>query len=145
MLWRDLSSWGWDPWREVERLQGNMDRLLTRLDQSRTPEFPALNVWSAEDDMVVTCELPGMDTKDLDISVVKETLTVKGVRKPEVVKENHRFHRRERGHGEFVRTIQLPYKVDAASVKAAYDRGILTITLPRAPEEKPRKISVRNA
>ncbi len=145
MFWRDLNDWGWDPWRDMERLQSNMDRLLSRMDQSRAREFPALNVWSAEDDMVVTCELPGIDTADLDISVVKETLTLKGTRRPEALKENEKYHRRERGHGEFVRTIQLPYKVDAAGVKAAYDKGILQIKLPRAPEEKPRKISVQSA
>lgn len=145
MLWEDFGRLGrgWDPLKELRHLQSELDRLYTGMRKTAAPEFPAINVWGGEDDMVVTCELPGVAADHLDVAVVKETLTIKGSRKPGSLKEGETYHRRERGYGDFTRTIQLPYKVDADGVKARFDKGILYLTLPRAPEEKPRKISVK--
>jgi HSP20 family protein len=88
--------------------------------------------------------LPGIDPNAIDISVVGKTLTLRGSRKPEEFKENESYHRRERWHGQFTKTIELPFDIDSGKVDAQYRKGILRITLPRAEADKPRKISVKS-
>jgi len=92
---------------------------------------------------VVTAELPGLDVKDLEITVVCETLTISGERKSESLTEDAVYHRQERGIGKFTRMLDLPFTVDANKVHATLDRGVLCILLPRAEQDKPRKISVK--
>jgi len=142
MLWSDLERIGRliDPWREFERV----NRSLSRWVSPSTIEFPAVNVWVAGDTAVVTTELPGIDPSAIDISVVGKTLTLRGSRKPEEFKENESYHRRERWHGQFTKTIELPFDIDSGKVDAQYRKGILRITLPRAEADKPRKISVKS-
>ncbi|MDT8271740.1 MAG: Hsp20/alpha crystallin family protein [Desulfomonilia bacterium] len=93
--------------------------------------------------MIITSEIPGIDPADLDLSVTGDTLTIKGIRKPLVLGEGETWHRRERGYGNFFRTVQLPYTVDGNKIDAQYTQGVLRIVLPRAEADKPRKISVK--
>ncbi len=135
-------------WREVDRLQREMNRLFESYTPGRTrpaPGYPALNLWSSEEGLKVTAEMPGVNSDDLDVSVVGETLTLTGVRKPDQLPEEARYHRQERGFGKFSRSIQLPYAVDVKKVEALFKDGVLQISLPRAEETKPRKISVKVA
>ncbi len=134
-------------WREMERLQRDMNQLVGGLgSRVVTPaSFPAMNVWTGDDTAVITAEVPGVSADEIDISVVGETLTLSGERKPEDLEGGVRYHRRERGGGRFSRSIELPFRVDADKVEAAYDKGILRVTLPRAEADKPRKITVRAA
>ncbi len=132
-------------WREMERLRREMEQLFNE-GAFRSPMmrgFPAMNVWVNENGAVVTTELPGVLPEDLDISVVDDTLTISGSRKPEELEEGATYHRRERGCGSFTRSFQLPFKVDPQQVEAVANNGILNITLPRAEEDKPKKIAVR--
>lgn len=133
-------------WRELEELQREMNRLfastLPRYNVQGTPAFPAMNVWTNPDGAVVTAELPGIDPDAIDIAVVGETLTISGERAPDSLDDNARYHRRERGHGKFTRSFQLPFTVEPDSVQARFDNGVLSIQLPRAAAEKPRKIAV---
>jgi HSP20 family protein len=142
MLWSEFDRFGslLDPWREFERMR----RSLSRAALPTNGEFPAVNVWSAPDDAVVTTEIPGIDPKDIEISVVGKTLTVKGSRRPEELKEGETFHRRERWHGQFTRTFELPFSVEQDKVKARFSKGVLTIELPRAEKEKPKKIEIKS-
>lgn len=132
----------WDPFRELEAFERDVNRLVTG---SRNGAYPPVNVFVGEDDVIVTSEIPGIDSQDIDLSVTGDTLTLKGERKPLELKEGEAWHRRERGYGTFTRTVHLPYNVDGAKVEAKYDKGTLKITLPRAEADKPRKISVRTA
>jgi HSP20 family protein len=109
------------------------------------PSFPALNIWSNEDELIITAEVPGINPEDLDISVVGDNLTLKGERKAEEMDENARYHRQERGYGSFSRTVQLPFPVDIDKVDANFTNGVLEITMPRAEADKPRKIAVKSA
>jgi HSP20 family protein len=104
-----------------------------------------MNVWANEEGLVVTAELPGIDSETLDISVVNNTLTLKGNRAPENLGEGEVYHRREREYGNFARAFQLPFDIEANAVEAVYDKGVLQITLPRAEADKPKKITVRVA
>lgn len=105
--------------------------------------FPALNVWSDEDGATVTSELPGVKLEDLEITASGNTIAVKGARK-EGTGEGSRYVRRERAEGEFNRSIELPFKIDTAKVEASLVNGVLEINLPRAENDKPRRIAVNS-
>lgn len=142
MLLHELSrSRLFDTVRDMERLQSHFNRLLET--SWRTPEFPPLNVWISEDKAHVAAEMPGITPDEIEISVINDTLTLRGCREPDQLKEGESLHRRERGFGQFSRTIQLPFNVDADKVEAISKKGILHITLPRTESDKPRKIAVR--
>jgi len=131
-----------DPLHEMLRLQREMNRVFAGLEQPLSPEVPPVNAWVGESDIIVTAELPGMDPKKMDISVVGDTLTVSGARDADLLKEGESYHRQERNRGRFTRSLQLPFHVEAGKVEAKYESGILRITLPRAEADKPKKISV---
>lgn len=137
-------------WRELDQMRRDMDRLFSdsfpRVRRMRASGFPAINVWTNDDEgAVLTTELPGIDPDDVSISVTGDTLTINGCCKPVEAPESAQYHRRERSRGDFSRTVQLPYTIDPNKVEARVDMGILTVVLPRAEAEKPRQISVKSA
>lgn len=132
----------WNPWRELQNVQSEMNRLLGRFGYPETGVYPAMNAWKTEDEVTLTAELPGMKADDIEISVAGDTLTLKGTRPEEDGRENLTYHRRERLAGHFARTIQLPFHVDADKVEARFSNGVLNIRLPRVESDKPRKISI---
>ncbi len=131
-------------WRDVARLQEEMNSLLSR-SLSTPAGFPAVNLWTGEDSAIVTAELPGVVLDDLDITVVGDTLTIRGNRNRDEVGEGATYHRRERGFGRFIRVVQLPFRVESEQVEATFKNGVLSIILPRAFADRPRKIQVSNS
>jgi len=141
MLWTEFNNnRSIDPWREFQRL----NRMFSHVPSQRSCEFPAINLWVDSDRSIVTTEIPGIEPDDIDISVIEKSLTLRGTRKADDLKENEAFHRRERWNGQFSKTVELPFKVETAKVKASFKKGILCITLPRAEEEKPKKIEIKS-
>jgi HSP20 family protein len=128
--------------QDMQRLQRQLDRLMSLENASATQEFPPIAAWSSEHGAIVRAEIPGIDPNDVEITLVNDTLTIKGSRIPEVLKEGETCHRQERGSGQFTRSLQLPFGVEADEVKALFTNGILQITLPRAKAEKPKTIKV---
>jgi HSP20 family protein len=141
----------WEPWREISQLQQEMNRRLQEYLPEREHfsmtggDFPALNVWSNDQSIVVTAEIAGLDPENLSITVQDDHLSLRGSRSSKECAEGEIFHRRERGCGEFSRTISLPFKIEADKVDAVYRDGILKVTLPRIEEEKPAKIKIKTA
>jgi HSP20 family protein len=134
-------------WREMDRLQSDMNRLFNQYYPARlrtAPSYPAVNIWSNDDGLFVSAEMPGVGVKDLDISVNGDTLTISGERAVDEIPEGTHFHRQERKFGEFSRTIQLPFAVDADKVEASFKDGVLSITLPKVEAEKPKQISIKS-
>jgi len=135
-----------DAQAELTRLRDEMDRLFGRWTGRRFPlaptTYPLMNLWEDEDNLFVEAELPGMELGDLEIYVHGDQLAVKGERK-EPTCENGTWHRRERGYGKFARVLELPVTVNEDKVEAAFKNGVLTITLPKRAEAKPRRIEVR--
>lgn len=127
--------------REMQRLQDSLNRVLSS-GPNHSTEYPLVNVWTSENGAIVRAEVPGIAPEDVDISLVHDTLTIRGSRKPEELKEGESRHRHERGFGEFTRSLQLPFGVEGDKVEAKFANGVLQITLPRAEAEKPRRISV---
>ncbi|HUS59427.1 MAG TPA: Hsp20/alpha crystallin family protein [Planctomycetota bacterium] len=137
------NRWGVsDPWREARQLQHEMASLFDSVFGKREQASPPCNVFAGEDDLLITCEVPGVSMEKLSICVIGDTLSIEGERKPEEV-ERSAYHRRERHTGPFRRSIHLPARVNADQVSAEYHDGVLNVTLPKAAEEKPRRIEIK--
>jgi HSP20 family protein len=102
---------------------------------------PAFNVWTNDDGAIIESELPGFKADGIDLSVLAKTLTIRAERKPFDV-EGAATHRRERAAGNFERSVELPFRIEADKVEAKYERGVLTITVPRAQADKRRTITI---
>jgi HSP20 family protein len=136
----------------LDQLRTQMDRLVSDFfgpmagtyaprAAVRAASFPALNVWEVGDHLYAEAELPGVNSEDIDVSVVAGDLTIRGHRNPQT-EEGTAVHRRERGTGEFTRVVRLPIEVDADRVEATLKDGVLLVKLPKAETAKPKKIKV---
>lgn len=134
-------DWTIDPFCGLNRLHRDMSRFFSG-PSSAIAQFPALNVWTSENGVVLSAEIPGVDPKDVDVSVEGNVVTVAGERKADSTLPADRVHRGERETGTFSRSVRLPYEVEANRVEARYEWGTLRITLPRKEASKPRKISI---
>jgi HSP20 family protein len=104
-------------------------------------EFPAVNIWEDADSFYAEAEIPGVAQSELEVFTIGDELTLRGKREP-MQGKGVTFHRRERGMGQFERVVRLPADVDADQVAARLNNGVLTITMPKAAQAKPRKIQV---
>ena len=139
---------GWDPFGSLRYVQREMDRWVGRrgLSESRRiggGSYPPLNVLSSPDELVVQCELAGVKREEIDLSITGETLVIKGVKGAVDAEGDVRYQRRERGVGEFSRTVILPDKVDADRISADLQAGVLTVRLPKSEAARPKQIAVK--
>jgi HSP20 family protein len=137
----------WDPVRAVVAFQNPFTTLFRDLDEGEgtqtTASFiPAVDVYEDEKKIVLKLEVPGIEEKDLDVSVERNTLTVKGERKFEHEEKEENFHRIERRYGNFYRAFTLPTTVDTESVVASYNAGVLKVELTKKPAAQPKQIKV---
>ena len=138
MLYRSFN-----PWRELNRIQGEMNRIFDNSWQSRR-EYPAVNLWTNTDNALITAELPGYSKDDVDIALTGDVLRIHGSRKAPECKDDECFHRQERNYGVFDREIQLPFNIDSGKVDATFSNGILKIQMPRAEADKPKTIEIKS-
>ena len=103
---------------------------------------PAIDVLEKEDKFLVKVELPGVKEEDVNVTVAGDTLTIEGEKKAESEVKKKGYYYTETSYGSFSRSITMPSTVDASKIEANYDKGVLEITLPKAPEVKPKKIVV---
>ena len=131
-----------NPFLQLHEMQDEMTRLMRELagDTPLSTALPQLNVYDDGDAFHVRAELPGLRKDRLDISVAGDVLTVKAERPPEESRGS--YHRRERSYGSYSRSVTLPDAVDVDHVRASYKNGVLEVTLPRAPELRPRKVTI---
>jgi HSP20 family protein len=128
--------------QQADRLQREWNDLLGGTTARKATGFPPVNVWEAEEGFMLSTPLPGFAPEDIDISVVGKTLTIRSSQPESTLPDEARFYRRERQHSEFSRQLQLPFQIDSVNVQANFQNGILYITVPKAVEEQPKKISV---
>jgi HSP20 family protein len=137
----------WEPFRDLARLQDEVNRLFDTGGLVRSGESvgwtPACDIYEDEEAVSLKFELAGVDPKDVDVRFENGVLTVKGERKLEKEETRERYHRVERSYGTFTRSFSLPGTLDAERIKAETKHGVLTITLPKKPEAKPRAIQVK--
>ena len=139
----------WEPWRELTRMQEDLNRTFERVfGTERAPLAfwaPDVDIYEEDNSFIVRMDLPEVSPDDVDISIVDNTLRVKGERKhTEEVKEEN-YYRMERKFGSFERSIELPMPVRTEEVKATYKDGVLHITLPKAQEKKAKEIKIQAA
>jgi len=141
----------WKPFREVSRLRREMDRLWDeffgpgrRFFRPLEGEWlPAVDVAETPDKVEIKAEVPGMEAKDIDISLTGDVLTIKGEKKSEREEKKESYHLVERSYGSFSRSLRLPAAVNADKIQASYKRGVLTITCPKKEEVKPKAIEIK--
>ena len=149
-----LSNWmtrNWDPLFDLSRLTDEMDRMFSDVHQAlglrSVPRgtFPAMNLYESDRNVTVVTEMPGVDMKDVKLSMSGNLLTLEGERKSETSEgDDNRCHRRERFIGRFSRTIALPEDVDSEMVEAEYKNGVLTVTVGKREDRLPRRIEIQN-
>jgi HSP20 family protein len=137
----------WDPFLDFQREFGRLFEGFEPLQSHwrATRGIPAINLYDAGERYVLTALLPGVGPEEVDLSITGETLTIRGDRKrPEGVPDES-YRRQERAFGRWTRTVTLPDRVDSSKASASYAHGVLTVTLPKAEEARPRQINVNAA
>ena len=140
----------WEPFREVATLQDRMNRLFNEQFANIGSEeslavgsfVPAVDVYEDEHAIQLKFEVPGLDEKDIDIRLENSVLTVKGERKFEKETKEENYRRVERRYGTFTRSFTLPNTVSSEKIQAAYEKGVLTISLPKTEAAKPKQIKI---
>lgn len=140
----------WNPFGEMARMRNEIDRLFEdafnapvgKWERNTVWGFP-LDVTENNDTFMVKAAVPGITPDDLDITISDNVLTIKGETHFEETKEDEKIHLQERRFGSFMRSISLPTPVDADSVEATYENGVLTLSIPKAEAVKPKRIAVR--
>ena len=135
----------WDPFRDLINLQQRWAQGAADADDSYGSWSPLVDIFEKGDDMVISAELPGVAKDGIDVQVEGNTLTLRGERKRETEHADGETYRMERVYGDFVRSFRLPKTVDATRIAASFNNGVLTITLPKAEESKPKKIDIKAA
>jgi HSP20 family protein len=142
------------PWTGMTSLRKEMDRIFDRFLEPAWSELelPAMGEWApsvdvseTKDAIIVKAELPGVEQKDIGVTLQDDVLTIKGEKQAEKEEKDKRYHRTERSYGAFYRSMRLPASVDASKVTAAFKDGVVTIALPKAPEAKGTTIPVKSA
>lgn len=143
----------WDLFRELDSLRREMDEAFRGVGFSRplattflspvaARRFPLVNLSEDEGHVYLEALLPGVDPKDTELSVLRNTVSISGERKPFAEQRGQIMHRSEMGSGKFARTLDLPVDIDPNSITAQYRDGILSMTLSKAEHVKPKKIDI---
>ena len=154
-------------WQPFESLRQEMDRVfedftrgfgrfpmarslfdvepVMRYESAARLSAPAVDVVEKENEFRITAELPGLDEKDIEVSVADDILTIRGQKKEEREEKDENYHLSERRYGSFQRTFQLPSGIDAEKIAANFQKGVLTVSLPKTPEaqKKEKKIAIQ--
>jgi len=140
----------WEPFRDLVTAQRDFDRLFRGAFSSQLGETelstrswaPPVDIYETEDAIVLKAELPGVDPKDVEVRVEDNTLYLKGERKFEKEVKEQNYHRVERSYGSFARSFSLPNSISTDKVKAEFKDGLLTLTMPKREEAKPKTIKI---
>jgi HSP20 family protein len=140
----------WDPARELDTLQGEMNRLFSSFFDTPTPGngsavrrwIPAMDLVETDDHFVLKADLPGVAESDVNIVFENNVLTLSGERMAEHEAKKDGYYRLERTSGSFSRSLTLPDGIDAGAVTAKFDNGVLEVRIPKPAEAKPRRIQI---
>ncbi len=143
----------WDSSRELDTLQGEMNRLFSSFFDTPTARggngngtrrrwLPAMDLVETKDAFVLKADLPGMSEHDVSVEFENNVLTIAGERKTEHEERHEGYYRLERATGAFSRSLSLPEGIDPEAVEAAFDNGVLTVRIPKPAQAKPRKVKI---
>jgi HSP20 family protein len=131
-----------DPFRDLRTMEDEFDRLMGRAF-SRDAWMPPLDVRESEDRFEVRVDLPGLDPEDVNVTFEDGMLTISGKRQFETENKGETWHRVERGFGTFARSIRLPQTADPEKIDASFDKGVLSVVVPKSEQAKPKTIQVK--
>jgi HSP20 family protein len=135
--------WDFEVFSEMDRLRREMNNLFSGYEQSvGNNTFPLMNVYDSKDNLIVTAELPGLSKDQIKITFADNVLTLSGELKALLKSKGMTIVRRERSNGEFEKALRIPTKVKQDAISASFANGILTVTLPKADEVKPKTIAI---
>jgi HSP20 family protein len=140
----------WEPVREISSIQNEVNRLFnTFFDTPANVSgagarrwIPAMDLTERDDEFVLRADLPGLDEGDVQLELDDNVLTVSGERRAEHEDEKEGYHRVERAYGSFSRSLTLPEGIDPDAVAADFDRGVLTVRIPKPEQRKPRRVAI---
>jgi HSP20 family protein len=145
-----MSMIRWEPFKEIISLRNVMDRLYeesfirpSSLWPGLEQEELAVDMYQTANDVVVKATIPGVKAEEVDISITGDTLTIKGEHKEEKEIKKEDYFYKEHRYGNFSRSIQIPVQVKSDKAEAVFENGVLTLTLPKAEEVKPKQIKVK--
>lgn len=146
MLYTPFAPFGAsDPFADMRRVQGEMNRLFDGLGTSRhSTVYPPVNFWAGQDSIVMTAELPGLSEDDIEITVKDTMISLKGSYRDHGEDEEVAWHRRERPKGTFSRSVELPFRIDADNIDARFEHGVLTVEMQRPEDDKPKRIKIKS-
>ena len=131
----------YDPLASLRAVESAFSRLLTE-PQTNRPWAPSVDIYETENELVLKADLPDVEAKDIDVRVENQTLTIAGERKFASASNEKGYHRIERSYGNFVRSFAVPNAFDTDKINAAYNNGVLTVTLVKKETAKPRQIKI---
>ncbi len=136
--------WANDPFRELERMRRTMDQMFSRIPFFGTTEysFPLVNLYDKKDELYLVAQIPGVKKEDIEINYQENLLTISGKRMAPSYGKSALL-RQEQPEGEFHKTITIPASVKSNDIKAAFEDGILKVTLPKSEEAKPKQIKLQ--
>jgi len=139
----------YNPFRDLRSMQDQMNRLLDMAWNRESGEElreglwqPMVDIYEDETSVIIKAEVPGIDQNDIEVRIEDNTLTLRGERKHDQTVQKENYHRVERYYGSFQRSFSLPHSIDQGNVRATCDKGVLTVTLPKREETKPKQIKV---
>lgn len=138
----------WEPMRDLLSMRKQMDRMFDEFFTQPPASFeklgtPLVDMYQTEEDVVVKTTLPGVDPNDIDIHITGDVLSIRAEIKHEEEVDEENYHMHEHRYSSFARTIPLPVDVLADKAKASMDNGVLTLTLPKSEQAKPKSIEVK--
>ena len=142
----------WEPARELQSMQSEMNRVFGSLFDSPTPRngvrtslrrwIPAMDIVETDDHYVLRADLPGLSEGDVNVELENNVLTISGKRSSEREENKNGYHRVERSYGSFSRSVTVPEGVDADSIQANFDKGVLEVKVAKPEQIKPRKVAI---
>jgi HSP20 family protein len=144
----------WEPFREMLNMRRDMDRLFDNFFEASPQTWEGQTNWQTnwglavdvsenEDSFIVKASVPGINPDDIEVTLTDNVLTIKGETRSDTESEKDKYHVRERRFGSFARTLSLPVPLKSDAIEATHENGVLTLTLPKAEEVKPRRISIK--
>ena len=132
----------WDPFRDLRTVEEEFDRMVGQAF-AKNAWVPALDVRESEERFVVTVDLPGLEPDQVEVTFEDQVLTVRGQREFSKETQDEHYHRIERSYGSFARSVRLPHTADVEKIQASFDKGVLSVEVPKREEAKPRAIEVK--
>lgn len=133
-----------DPFTDMRRMQSAMNRLFNRpRAPGQSATYPPVNFWASQDNIVMTTELPGLTEQDIELTVKDMMLSIRGTYPEQKSDDDIVWHRRERTDATFLRSVELPFRVNPDHIDARFENGVLTVEMQRPEDDKPKRIEIK--